>query len=113
MKEKPFQTIFLFLLYYWAYLVLETATYHIGCDHSLVILFSIQKILLCHGESYGCGIGIVGGRIGGWGIGNEGGADRDARNGSKDGLAASVAFRFITCPFLYTVIVMLFPAILC
>jgi hypothetical protein len=36
--------------------------------------------------SYGCG--IVGGRIGGWGI--EGETDRVVRNGSKDGLAASV-----------------------
>ena len=62
-------------------------------------------------ESYGCGTGIVGGRIGGWGI--EGGADRVVRNGSKDGLAVSVAFRSITCPFLYTDKVMLFPAILC
>jgi hypothetical protein len=40
----------------------------------------------------------------------EGGADRVARNGSKDGLA--VAFRSMTCPFLYRVKVMLFPSIL-
>ena len=59
------------------------------------------------GESHGCGTGIVGG----WGI--EGMTDRVVRNGSKDGLAASVAFRSIACPFLYTVKVMLFPAILC
>ena len=43
------------------------------------------------------------------GIANEGGV----RNGSNDGLAASVAFRSIACPFLYTVKVMLFPATLC
>jgi hypothetical protein len=47
----------------------------------------------CYDESYGCGIGIVGGCIGGWGI--EGGTDRVVRNGSKDGLAPSVAFRSI------------------
>ena len=62
-------------------------------------------------ESYGCGVGIVGGRIGGWGI--EGMADRVVRNGIRDGLAVSVAFRSMACPFLYTVKVMLFPAILC
>jgi hypothetical protein len=44
---------------------------------------------LIYGESYGCGVGIVGGRVGGWGIANEGGADCVIRNGSKDGLAAS------------------------
>jgi hypothetical protein len=54
--------------------------------------------------------GINGGRIGGWGI--EGMTDRVVRNGSKDGLAASVTFRSITCPFLYTVKVRLFPAVL-
>jgi hypothetical protein len=47
-------------------------------------------------ESYGCGVGIVGGRIGGCGI--EGGADLVIRNGSKDGLAASVLFRSIAYP---------------
>ena len=62
---------------------------------------------------YGCGIGVVGGRIGGWGIANEGGADRVVRNGSKEGLAESVTFRFIACPFLYKVKVRSFPAILC
>ena len=61
----------------------------------------------CYGKSYGCG--IVGGRIGG--CGNEGGADRVVRNGSKDGLAVSVAFTSIACPFLYTVKVILSPAI--
>ena len=40
-------------------------------------------------KSYGCGAGIVGGRVGGWGIANEGGASV-IRNGRKDGLAASV-----------------------
>jgi hypothetical protein len=55
--------------------------------------------------------GIVGGRIGGWGI--EGRADRVVRNGSRDGLAVSVAFKSMACPFLYTVKVILFPAILC
>ncbi|MGA9154455.1 MAG: hypothetical protein WBZ36_28050 [Candidatus Nitrosopolaris sp.] len=49
-------------------------------------------------KSYGCGICIVGGPFGGCGI--EGGADRVVRNGIKDGLAASVAFRSVTCPFL-------------
>ena len=63
------------------------------------------------GESYGCGIGIVGGRTGGWGI--EGMADRVVRNGIRDGLVARVAFRFIVCPFLYRVKVMSSPAILC
>jgi hypothetical protein len=57
-------------------------------------------------------MGIVGGCIGGWGIGNEGMADRVVRNGSKDGLAASIAFRSIAYPFLYTVKVMLFPSYL-
>jgi len=47
-------------------------------------------------ESYGCGIGIVGGRIGGWGI--EGAADFVVRNGIREGLAVSVAFRSIACP---------------
>jgi hypothetical protein len=42
----------------------------------------------------------------------EGGTDRVVRNGSKDGLAASVAFRSMTCPFLYMTNVMLSPAIL-
>ena len=37
-------------------------------------------------------------------------ADRVVRNGSKDGLAESVAFKSMACPFLYTVKVMLFPA---
>ena len=37
----------------------------------------------CYGKSYGCGIGINGGRIGGWGI--EGGTDRVVRNGIRDG----------------------------
>ena len=54
-------------------------------------------------ESYGCGIGIVGG----WGI--EGMGDRVVR----DGLGVSVAFTSMACPFLYTVKLMLFPAILC
>ena len=40
-------------------------------------LFAISKIVT--EKSYWCGIGIVGGRIGGWGI--EGGADRVVRNG--------------------------------
>jgi hypothetical protein len=39
-------------------------------------------------------------------------ADRVVRNGIRDGLAESVAFRCMACPFLYTVKVMLFPAIL-
>jgi len=47
-------------------------------------------------ESYGCGVGIVGGGIGECGI--EGGADRVVRNGSKDGLAASGAFKSMACP---------------
>ncbi|HET8685899.1 MAG TPA: hypothetical protein VFM18_04460 [Methanosarcina sp.] len=67
-------------------------------------------------ESYGCGIGIgvgiVGGRAGEWGI-KEGGADRIVRNRSMDGLAVSVAFRSMACPFLYTVRVRLSPTDLC
>ena len=63
--------------------------------------------VLCHRKKLW--MGIVEGRIGGWGT--EGGADRVVRNGSTDGLAASVAFRSIVCPFLYTVKVMFFPAI--
>jgi hypothetical protein len=55
--------------------------------------------------------GIVGGRVGGCGI--ESMADRIVRNGIRDGLAVNVAFRSMACPFLYTVKVMLFPAILC
>ena len=39
--------------------------------------------------------------------------DRVVSSGNKDGLAASVAFKSMACPFLYTVIVMLPPAILC
>ena len=38
--------------------------------------------------------------------------DRVVRNGSTDGLAESVAFRSIACPFLYRVKVMWFPATL-
>jgi len=56
------------------------------------------------------GCGIVEDSIGGWGT--EGGADRVVRNGSTDGLAASVALRPMACPFLYRVKVMSFPAIL-
>ena len=81
-----------------------------GCQLTLSGLFQLSILLL--GESHGCGTGIVGGRIGGWGIGKEGGDDRVVRNGIRDGLAVSVAFRSIACPFLYTVKVMLFPAIL-
>jgi hypothetical protein len=62
---------------------------------------------------YGCGVGIVGGRVGGWGIANEGGADRVIRNGSNDGLAESVTFRSVACPFLYTGKVRLSPTDLC
>ena len=69
--------------------------------------------LLILSQSYGCGTGIVGGRIGGWSIGNEGGADRVLRNGSKEGLAASGTFRSTACPFLYTVKVRLSPTDLC
>jgi hypothetical protein len=64
-------------------------------------------------ESYGCGVGIVGGRIRGRGIENEGGADPVVRNESRNSLAASVVFRSIVCPFLYTVKVILSPADLC
>ena len=42
-------------------------------------------------ESYGCGMGIVGGRIGGWGI--EGGVDCVIRIGSKDGLGSKCYFQ--------------------
>jgi len=60
---------------------------------------------------YECGVGTEGGCLGGPGIG--GGADRAARNGGGDGLAASVAFRSIICPFLKTVNVILSPADVC
>jgi len=63
-------------------------------------------------ESYGCGVGIVGGRVGGCGVPNEGGASV-IRNGNKDGLPASVVVRSIACPFLYKVKVRLLPATLC
>jgi hypothetical protein len=78
-----------------------------------VLFFTIDNGYFgCQCESHGCGVGIVGGRVGGWGFANEGGADCVIRNGSNDGLAASVTFRSITCPFLYTVKVRLFPAVL-
>jgi hypothetical protein len=38
--------------------------------------------------------------------------DRVVRNGIRDGLGVSVAFTSMACPFLYTVKVMLSPAIL-
>ena len=81
----------------------------------LLISASIEQHMeiLIFGESYGCGTGIVGGRIGGWGIGNEGGVDPVVINRSKDGLAASVTFRSTACPFLYTVKVTLSPTDLC
>ncbi len=57
--------------------------------------------MFVEGYRDGGGVGIVGGRIGGWEI--EGMADRVVRNeGSKDGLAVSVAFKSVACPFLYT-----------
>jgi hypothetical protein len=40
-------------------------------------------------------------------------ADRVVRNGSTDGLAESVVFRSIACPFVHTVKVILSPADLC
>ncbi|MGC1931424.1 MAG: hypothetical protein WA667_20825, partial [Candidatus Nitrosopolaris sp.] len=50
-----------------------------------------QRIFwLFYGESYGCGVGIVGGRVGEWGI-EEGGTDCVITNASRDGLAVSVA----------------------
>lgn len=61
---------------------------------------------------YECGVGTEGGCLGGPGIG-EGGAGRSTRNGSGDGLGASVVFRSIVCPFLYTVNVILSPADVC
>jgi hypothetical protein len=65
----------------------------------------IEKIVT--GKLMGCGMGIAGGRIGGCGI--EGMADRVVRNGMRDGLAVSVAFKSMACPFLYTVKVRLWP----
>jgi len=62
------------------------------------------------GEKIVYGDGIIGGRIGG--CGNEGAADGVVRNGSKDGLAVSVAFKSMACPFLYAFKVMVFPGIL-
>ena len=70
------------------------------------------SVILCNKQSYGCGAGIVGGRVGGWGIENEGGASV-IRNGRKDGLAASVTLKSTACPFLYKVKVRSFPEILC
>jgi hypothetical protein len=64
------------------------------------------------GESYGGGVGIVGGCVEEWGT-EEGGADRVIRNRSMNGLAVSVAFKSIACPFLYTVKVRLSPKDLC
>jgi hypothetical protein len=79
----------------------------------VVLLLSSLKDKVCFRlcESYGCRVGIVGGRFVGCGI--QGGADRVVRNGRKDGLAASVVFRSMTCPFLYRVKVRLSPADLC
>lgn len=61
---------------------------------------------------YGCGVGNEGCCLGGPGIG-EGGANRTRRKGSRDGLAASVAFRSTVWPFLYTVKVILSPGDFC
>jgi hypothetical protein len=38
-----------------------------------------------------------------------GGENLSARNGSRDGPTASLAFRSMTCPFLYTVKIKLSP----
>ena len=84
---------------------LDLISWHSCTNITIIIQVCHRKN--CYGKSYGWG--IVEGRIGGWGT--EGGADRVVRNGSTDGLAASVAFRSIACPFLYTV--MSLPAILC
>ena len=72
-----------------------------GYDPSLIE--GIQNISLIYSESYGCGLGIVGGRVGGWGIANEGGVNCVIRIGSKDGLTESVTFKSIGCSFLYKV----------
>jgi hypothetical protein len=61
---------------------------------------------------YECGEGNEGCCLGGAGIG-EGGANRIRRNGIRNGLAASVAFRSTVCPFLYTVKVILSPGDFC
>jgi hypothetical protein len=76
------------------------------CCTNITIIIVVRN---CCGKSYGCG--IVGGRIGGCGA--EGMAVLVVRNGSTDGLAGSLGFRSMACPFLYTVEVMFFPAILC
>ena len=88
----------------------------IGTIHGPMLFFTIDKGYFgYYGESYGCGIGIgvgiVGGCVGECGI--EGGAHRIVRNRSMDGLAVSVVFRSIACPFLYTVKVRLSPTDLC
>ena len=85
---------------------LDLISWH-SCTNIIIQILCHRKN--CYVKSYGRG--IVEGRIGGWGT--EGGADRVVRNGSTDGVAASVAFRSIVCPFLYTVKVMFLPAILC
>ena len=72
------------------------------------LLFAISNFVT--GKVMGM-VWIVGGRVGGCGI--ESMADRIVRNGIRDGLAVNVASRSMACPFLYTVKVMLFPAILC
>jgi len=74
------------------------------CDFTLIRTCDILAVTVCHG----CGVGGVGE----WGI-EEGGADRIIRNGSRDGLVVSVAFRSMVCPFLYTVKVTLSPTDLC
>ena len=53
-------------------------------------IVSLKKLLR---ETYGCGIGIVGGRIGEWGIEGEDGANRIVRNGSRDGLGSKCYFQ--------------------
>jgi hypothetical protein len=61
---------------------------------------------------YECGVGNAWCCLGGAGIW-EGGANRTKRNGNRDGLASSVAFRSTVCPFLNTVNVILSPGDFC
>jgi hypothetical protein len=85
---------------------MDTIRRDFSCDRecTVILLRRYTAIFLIY-------YGISGGRIGGCGI--EGGADRMVRNGSKDGLAVSIAFKTTACSFLYTVKVISSPAILC
>ena len=81
---------------------LTEGTIHFSRENNtgLVILSNREAYFSCRAGNYGCGAGIVG-------------MCRVVRNGSRTGLAATVTFRSMACPFLYTVKVMLSPTDLC